>query len=78
MVALKCISRSALKSLKRSLDLNGNMDQSKLSVPPRLIVDSFSFEEVHFPLALNNGQVHGCFDEVSSFYGHLDLFKLWA
>lgn len=20
----------------------------------------------------------GCFDEVSSFYGHLDLFKLWA
>ena len=33
MAALKCVSGSTSKSLKRSLDLNGNMDQSKLSVP---------------------------------------------
>ena len=43
----------------------------------RLIVDSFSFEEVHSILALNNGQVIGCFDEMSSFYGQLDFFELW-
>ena len=52
-----------------------NMDQSKPSVPPQLIVDYFSFEELHSILARNNGQVLGCFDEMSSFYGQLDLFK---
>ena len=51
------------------------MDQSKPSVPPQLIVDYFSFEELHSILARNNGQVLGCFDEMSSFYGQLDLFK---
>ncbi len=43
--------------------------------PPQLIVDHFSFEELHSILARNGGQVLGCFDEMSSFYGQLDLFK---
>ena len=43
--------------------------------PPQLIVDYFSFEELHSVLSRNKGQVLGAFDEMSSFYGQLDLFK---
>ncbi len=43
--------------------------------PPQLIVDYFSFEKLHSILVKNGGQVLGCFDEMSSFYGQLDLFK---
>ena len=49
-------------------------DQDK-SIPPQLIVDHFSFEELHAILSRNNGQVLGAFDEITSFYGQLDLFK---
>ena len=43
--------------------------------PPQLIVDYFSFEELHAILSRNSGRVLGAFDEMSSFYGQLDLFK---
>ena len=74
--ALKRI-RKPIEELETELRLEWqrNMDQSKPSVPPQLIVDYFSFEELHSILAQNNGQVLGCFDEMSSFYGQLDLFK---
>ena len=38
-------------------------------------MDHFSFEELHAILSRNNGQVLGAFDEITSFYGQLDLFK---
>ena len=74
--ALKRI-RKPIEELETDLRLEWqqNTDQSKPSVPPQLIVDYFSFEELHSILARNNGQVLGCFDEMSSFYGQLDLFK---
>ena len=74
--ALKRI-RKPIEELETELRLEWqqNTDQSKPSVPPQLIVDYFSFEELHSILARNNGQVLGCFDEMSSFYGQLDLFK---
>ena len=42
---------------------------------PQLIVDHFSFEELHSIMYRNSGQILGCFDEMSSFYGQLDLYK---
>ena len=45
------------------------------TLSPQLIVDHFSFEELHSILAKNSGQVLGCFDEMTSFYGLLDLYK---
>ncbi len=45
------------------------------SVPPQLIVDHFSFEELHCIMSRNNGQILGCFDEMSTLYGQLDLYK---
>jgi len=52
-----------------------DVDQDKSIPPPQLIVDHFSFEELHAILSRNNGQVLGAFDEITSFYGQLDLFK---
>ena len=45
------------------------------STCPQLIVDHFSFEELHSIMSRSNGQVLGCFDEMCSFYGQLDLYK---
>ena len=42
---------------------------------PQLIVDHFSFEELHSIMCRNRGQILGLFDEMSSFYGQLDLYK---
>ena len=79
MAALKRI-RKRIEELETELRLEWqqNTDQSKPSVPPQLIVDYFSFEELHSILARNDGQVLGCFDEMSSFYGQLDLLSTWA
>lgn len=48
---------------------------SKLESPPQLIIDHFSFEELHSVMKRNGGQVLGIFDEMSSLYSQLDLFK---
>ena len=50
-------------------------EEVKSSQPPQLIVDHFSFEELHSIMCRNNSQVLGCFDELSTFYGQLDLYK---
>ena len=47
-------------------------DTSKPKTPPQLL---FSFEELHSVMKRNGGQVLGIFDEMSSFYAQLDLFK---
>ena len=51
------------------------MDEDQSIPPPQLIVDHFSLEQLHAILSRNNGQVLGAFDEITSFYGQLDLFK---
>ena len=43
--------------------------------PPQLIIDPFSFEELHSVMKRNGGQMLGLFDEMSSLYAQLDLFK---
>ena len=43
--------------------------------PPQLIVDHFSFEELHTLMMKNDFKILGMFDELSCFYGLLDLYK---
>lgn len=49
--------------------------EDKPQTSPQLLVDNFSFEELHCILKRNGNQVLGMFDEMSSFYAQLDLFK---
>ena len=49
--------------------------EAKPTQPPQLIVDHFSFEELHSMMCRNHSQILGLFDEMSTFYGHLDLYK---
>ena len=50
-----------------------DINEQKPSAPPQLVVDHFSFEEFHSIMCRNRSQVLGCFDEMRSFYGQLDL-----
>ena len=52
-----------------------DISDDKPQTPPQLLVDNFSFEELHCILKRNGNQVFGMFDEMSSFYAQLDLFK---
>ena len=74
--ALKRI-RKPIEHLQKKLHDEWNKDDSeaKPSQPPQLIVDHFSFEELHAIMCRNRCQVLGLFDEMSSFYGQLDLYK---
>ena len=69
-------------ALKRPIELLQKKLQEEMSTEggtsapgPQLIVDHFSFEELHAIICRNRGQVMGLFDEMSSFYGQLDLYK---
>ena len=48
-------------------------EQSKPS--PQLCVDNFSFEKLHSVMKRNGSQILGLFDEMSTMYGQLDLYK---
>ena len=76
--ALKDITKP-VEGLETELRLKWqhSMDQSKPSAPPQLIVDYFSFEKLHSILARNNGQLCGCFDEMSSFLWPASSFKAY-
>lgn len=52
-----------------------DISDDKPQTPPQLLVDNFSFEELHCILKRNGNQVLGMFDEMSPFYAQLDLFK---
>ena len=49
--------------------------EEKLPTPPQLIIDHFSFEELHTVMLRNECKLLGMFDELSCFYGQLDLYK---
>lgn len=74
--ALKRI-RKPIEAIQNRLKTEWQKDtnEQKPSSPPQLIVDHFSFEELHSIMCRNRSQVLGCFDEMSSFYGQLDLYK---
>ena len=52
-----------------------DISDEKPKTPPQILVDNFSFEELHCVMKRNGNQVLGMFDEMSSFYAQLDLFK---
>ena len=43
--------------------------------PPQLCIDNFSFEELHHVMKRNGSQILGLFDEMSTMYSQLDLYK---
>lgn len=74
--ALKRV-RGPIESLEEELkqEWMENESPTRPAIPPQLVIDYFSFEELHSVMSRNRGQVLGMFDEMSSFYGQLDLFK---
>ena len=73
--ALKRV-RKPIEAVQRKLhdDWVKDNDDDKPAHAPQLIVGHFSFEELH-SMCRNRGQILGLFDEMSSFYGQLDLYK---
>jgi len=65
-----------IEEIKRRDQWSQDVDQDKSIPPPQLIVDHFSFEELHAILSRNNGWVLGACDEITSFYGQLNLFNI--
>lgn len=74
--ALRLI-RQALEGIEkeRIQDWEADISDNKPKTPPQLLVDNFSFEELHSVMKRNGNQTLGLFDEMSSFYAQLDLFK---
>jgi len=75
---------AALRLLKKPiLEIEEKLEQEWMAeravdqpnVPPQLCIDHFSFEELHNVMKRNGSQVLGLFDEISSLYAQLDLFK---
>ncbi len=75
---------AALKRLRKPIEeIEGELraewqddtSPDKPSMPPQLCIDHFSFEELHSVMKRNECRILGFFDEMSSLYGQLDLFK---
>ncbi len=49
--------------------------KGKPTCPPQICIDHFSFEELHSVMKRNQCRILGFFDEMSTLYGQLDLFK---
>ena len=43
--------------------------------PPQQLVEQFSFEQLHSIMANNNGSALGLYDEMSTMYEELDIYK---
>ena len=74
--ALRLI-RQALEGVEkeRIQEWEADISDDKPKTPPQLLVDNFSFEELHSVMKRNGNQMLGLFDKMSSFYPQLDLFK---
>ena len=75
---------AAVRTIRRPLEeiqkemveaWEADISDEKPKTPPQILVDNFSFEELHCVMKRNGNQVLGIFDEMSSFYAQLDLFK---
>ena len=70
------VLRKPLEQLQQKMVNNWeDISDEKPKTPPQLLVDNFSFEELHAIMKRNGNQMMGMFDEMSSFYAQLDLFK---
>ena len=79
---------AALRLLKKPLEeieeieeqewrktLTQTQKSSSNTTPPQLCIDNFSFEELHNVMKRNGSQILGLFDEMSTMYSQLDLYK---
>ena len=75
---------AALRLLKKPiLEIEEKMEQEWMAeravdqpnIPPQLCIDHFSFEELHNVMKRNGSLALGLFDEISSLYAQLNLFK---
>ena len=75
---------AALRLLKKPLQEIDNEEARKWATqhgneqnesPPQLSIDNFRFEELHNVMSRNGSQILGLFDEMSTMYGQLDLYK---
>ena len=75
---------AALRILKKPLQEIEEMESNKWYAehgnvqndsPPQLSIDNFSFEELHHVMRRNGSQMLGLFDEMSTMYSQLDLYK---
>ena len=75
--ALRLLKKPLLDIEHREAELwQANKDtNTKLDTPPQLIIDNFSFEELHHVMKRNGSQILGLFDEMSTLYAQLDLYK---
>ena len=81
MVARKGEKKSAaIKPLKiimlhtDATDCRRSVSQQPATSPQRL-VEQFSFEQLHSVMASNNGTALGLYDEMSTMYEQLDIYK---
>lgn len=74
---LRLLKKPLLDIEHREAELwRANNDTSKKSdTPPQLIMDNFSFEELHHVMKRNGSQVLRLFDEMSTLYAQLDMYK---
>lgn len=63
--------------LKPLFDIQENMRNSteEGQMKPQLLIDQFSFEELHSVLSNNGGQVMALYDELEGFWQSLDVYK---
>lgn len=75
--ALRLLKKPLLDIEHREAELwrANNDTNTKLDTPPQLIIDNFSFEELHHVMKRNGSQILGLFDEMSTLYAQLDLYK---
>lgn len=76
--ALRLLKKPLLDIEQKEAEMwQANVEDRKGSdTPPQLIIDNFSFEELHHVMKKNGSQILGLlFDEMSTLYGQLDLYK---
>ncbi len=69
--------KKPIEALERQLlqEWEDSTAEDKEPVPKQICIDHFSFEELHSIMKRNNGRILGFFDEMTSLYAQLDLFK---
>ena len=75
--ALRLLKKPLLALEQKEVEMwLANQENAKSGgTPPQLIIDNFSFEELHHVMKNNGSQILGLFDEMSTLYGQLDLYK---
>ena len=71
--ALNLLS-GALQEIEEML-AESHDDDNEEETQPQLLIDHFSFEELFNVMSRNTNKILALYDEMTTFYGLLDLFK---